>query len=337
LKILVLGGTVFLGRHLVGAALERGHEVAMFNRGRSNPELFPDVERLVGDRDGDLAALDRGVWDAVVDLSGFVPRQVRSVAERLGGRAGHYTFLSSVSVYGITQFDKSEDARVLELEDPAGEDVNRDYGALKALCERTAEELYPGRVLNVRSGLIAGPHDPTNRFTYWPLRLARGGEVLVPAAQNCPVQYIDARDEAAWILDMAERGAPGTFNVTGPESRLTLGELLQSCLDVTGADARFTWIPEGFLGGHEVQPWTDLPLWLPAKMATGHVCPVERALAAGLRLRPLEETIADTLAWARQAGPTHPQVDAGGRVRTPAGLSVEREAELLHHWHDGHG
>jgi 2'-hydroxyisoflavone reductase len=220
LKILVLGGTVFLGRHLVEAALERGHEVAMFNRGRSNPELFPDVERLVGDRDGDLAALDGGVWDAVVDLSGFVPRQGRSMAERLGGRAGHYTFLSSVSVYEITQFDKSEDARVLELEDPAGEDVNRDYGALKALCERTAEQLYPGRVLNVRSGLIAGPHDPTNRFTYWPLRLARGGEVL---------------------------------------------------------------------------------------------------------------------AWARQAGPTHPQVDAGGGVRTAAGLSVEREAELLHHWHVGHG
>ena len=337
MKVLVLGGTVFLGRHLVEAALERGHQVAMFNRGRSNPELFPDVERLVGDRDGDLAALDGGAWDAVVDLSGFLPRQVRAVAERLGDRAGHYTFLSSVSVYRIDQYDKSEDAPVLELEDPGSEEVNRDYGALKALCERTAEGLYPGRVLNVRSGLIAGPHDPTNRFTYWPLRVARGGEVLAPDSRRLHVQYIDARDEAAWILDMAERGASGTFNVTGPESTLTLGELLQSCLEVTGADARFTWVPQGFLGAHEVQPWTDLPLWLPLELPDSHSCPVDRALAAGLHLRPLKQTIADTLAWAGQAGPAEPQVDAGGRVRTPAGMSLEREAELLRHWHGGDG
>ncbi|MBJ7599188.1 MAG: epimerase [Candidatus Nephthysia bennettiae] len=339
MKILVLGGTVFLGRHLVEAALERGHDVAMFNRGRSNPGLFPDVERLLGDRDGDLAALGGREWDAVVDLSGFVPRQVRAVGERLGDGAGHYTFLSSVSVYP-DQADKSEDAPVRALEDPGSENVNRDYGGLKALCERTVEELYPGRALKVRSGLIAGPYDPTNRFTYWPVRLSAGGEVLAPDAPDLPVQYIDARDEAAWILDMAEGGASGTFNVTGPASMLTFGEFLQSCLEVTGANARFTLVPEGFLGAHGVQPWTDMPLWLPQKLAIVHSCPVERALAAGLRLRPLEQTIADTLAWGRQAGqagPSEPQVDAGGRVRTPGGISPQREAELLRHWHGERG
>jgi 2'-hydroxyisoflavone reductase len=259
------------------------------------------------------------------------------VGERLGDRTGHYTFLSSVSVYRPGQADKSEDAPVQELEDPGSEDVNHDYGGLKALCERTVEELYPGRALNIRSGLIAGPHDPTNRFTYWPVRLSAGGEVLAPDAPGFPVQYIDARDEAAWILDMAERGAAGTFNVTGPESSLTLGDFLQTCLEVTAADVRLTWVPEGFLGAHEVQPWTDMPLWLPEKLAYVHSCPMERALAAGLRLRPVEQTIADTLAWASQAGPSEPQVDAGGRVRTPAGISRQREAELLRHWHGERG
>jgi len=266
-----------------------------------------------------------------------VPRQVRAVGERLGDRAGHYTFLSSVSVYPIGRADKSENAPVQELEDPASEDVNRDYGGLKALCERTVEELYPGRALNVRSGLIAGPHDPTNRFTYWPVRLSAGGEVLAPDAPGFPVQYIDARDEAAWILDMAERRASGTFNATGPESALTLGELLQTCLEVTGADARLTWVPEGFLGAHGVQPWTDMPLWLPEQLAAVHSCPMERALAAGFRLKPVEQTIADTLAWASRAGPSEAQVDAGGRVRTPAGISPQREAELLRHWHGERG
>jgi 2'-hydroxyisoflavone reductase len=262
-----------------------------------------------------------------------VPGQVRAVAERLGDRTGHYTFLSSVSVYPIDQADKSEDAPVAELAEPSSEDVSQHYGALKALCERAAGECHPGRLLNVRSGLIAGPYDPTNRFTYWPVRLAAGGEVLAPAAEDLPVQYIDARDEAAWILDMAERGTAGTFNVTGPRSPLTFGELLRRCLETAGGEARLTWVSEAFLLEHGVRPWTDLPLWLPSELAAVHPSPVQRALATGLRLRPLEDTITDTLAWARRTGPAEPQVDAGGRLRTPAGISREREAELLRLWH----
>ena len=330
----MLGGTVFLGRHLVEAALQRGHEVTLLNRGRTNPDLFPEAEHLVGDRDEDLSALHGRSWDAAVDTSGYLPRQVRAVTELLSDSLAHYAFVSSLSVYPLGQLDKAEHAPVVELEDEATEDVEQHYGGLKALCERAAEATMPGRVLNVRSGLIVGPHDPTNRFTYWVTRLARGGEVLAPGDPDLQVQFIDARDQAAWILDMAERGATGTFNVVGPEERFSFGALLERCHAVAGSAVRLTWVEEEFLREHGVAPWTELPLWLPAEIAEVWAVPIGHALAAGLRFRPVEGTIADTLAWAREQRAAG---GAGGGTRTflePAGLAPEREVELLRLWHE---
>ena len=273
-------------------------------------------------------------WDAAVDLSGFIPRQVRAAAELLADSVAHYTFLSSISVYPLGQVDKSEHAPVVELEDESTEDVEQHYGGLKALCERAAEAALPGRVLNVRSGLVAGPHDPTNRFTYWVERTARGGEVLAPGDRELQVQFIDARDEAEWVLDMAERGATGTFNVVGPKDRFTLGALLERCVATVGRSSRLTWVEEEFLREHGVAPWTELPLWVPAEIGEVWAAPIVHALAAGLRFRPLEQTILDTLEWRRRQEPGAPQVDAGGRVRVPAGMTPEREAELLRLWHE---
>jgi 2'-hydroxyisoflavone reductase len=333
-RVLVLGGTVFLGRHVVDAALGRGHQVTLFNRGRSNPDLFPEAELLVGDREGDLSALEGHSFDAVVDLSGFLPRQVRSVIERLGSEIPHYSFISSISVYPMGQLDKSENAPVVELEDPASEDVDSHYGGLKALCEQEADALLPGRVLNVRSGLIAGPNDPTNRFTYWPVRAARGGEILAPGDPDLPVQFVDVRDEAAWILEMGERGSTGTFNVTGPATPLTMGALLDLCLSEAPEGSSLCWVSEEYLREQRVAPWTELPLWVPAELAGIHAAPIGHALSAGLRHRPVRETIAETREWALRAGRTAPQVDAGGRLRTPAGMPAQREAELLRLWHE---
>ncbi|MBA2383677.1 MAG: epimerase, partial [Actinobacteria bacterium] len=216
LRLLLLGGTRFLGRAVAEAALARGHELTLFNRGETNPALFPEAERLRGDRDGDLSALEGREWEAVVDPSGFVPRVVGASAELLADAAGHYVFVSSISVYrppiapGLDEY-----APVAELDDPSSENVQQDYGGLKALCELAVEERFPGRSTHVRAGLIAGPHDPTGRFTYWAHRLRRSGEVLAPGPPEQPVQFIDVRDLAEWILLCAERGTAGVFNATG--------------------------------------------------------------------------------------------------------------------------
>lgn len=330
----MLGGTAFLGRHYVEAALERGHEVTLFNRGQTNPELFPEAARITGDRNQDLSALTGREWDAVFDPSAFVPRHVRGLLEALAGRTGHYTFVSSVSVYPLDQPDKSETAPVIELADPATEEVGEHYGGLKALCERAAEEMLPGRVVNLRAGLIVGPHDPTNRFTYWPARMARGGEVLAPGRPEARVQLIHARDIADWALDMAERGGSGTFNVTGPEPPTTMGRVLEACVAVSRGGARLTWVSEEFLLDQGVGPWMEMPLWIPGHMGDLHNAPIARALAAGLRFRPLAQTVAETLAWERTRVPDdRPQVDAGGRLRARGGMAPERERELLAAWH----
>ena len=331
-----MGGTAFLGRHVVEAALARDWRVTIFNRGRSHPDLFPDVERLTGDRNTDLAALAAGEWDACVDTSAFVPRQVRDLGAVLGPRVGHYSFISSLSVYPLEQADKSEGAPVIELDDPATEDVNAHYGGLKALCERAAVEMFgEGRTLNARSGLIVGPWDPTNRFTYWPVRVAAGGEVLAPGAPDREVQFIHARDQAEWILDTAEAGAGGTYNVTGRGVRM--GDVLDACRAVSGADAQFTWVVEQFRVERSVAPYMELPLWVPAS-AGSLAAPVDRAAAAGLRTRPLQDTVGETLEWARaQPADAALQVDAGGRVRQRGGLDGERERELLREWHQRGG
>jgi len=300
MKLLVLGGTKFLGRHAVDAALAGGHEVTIFTRGQTNPELFPEVERLQGNRDGDLDALRVGSWDGVVDTSGYVPRIVRQSAELLHDRVGRYVFVSSISVYDDFSAPPSEASPVAKLEDPATEEVMEHYGALKAACEQVVEAIYGERSARVRAGLIVGPHDPTDRFTYWPRRIALGGEVLGPGEPGASVQFIDARDLAAWLVRLALEGPGGTYNATGPAQQLTFEQLLDDMRETIGADADIVWLDGQRVLDAGVQPWTELPLWLPNSDYAGMArADISRALAAGLTFRPVGETIADTLAWDR--------------------------------------
>jgi 2'-hydroxyisoflavone reductase len=324
-KVLVLGGTLFVGRHLVEAALARGDEVTLFNRGRTNPDLFPEVERLRGDRDGDLAALRGRSWDAAIDPSARIPRWVRTAGELLADSVEHYTFISSGSVYADTSNPGvDETALVHTIADETVEEITdpETYGALKVLCERTAEELMPGRVLSVRAGLIVGPYDPTGRFTYWPHRFARGGDVLAPEPREQPVQLVHARDLADWILVMAERRQGGVFNATGPEEPLTMERVLDECQGATRSEARIVWVDESFLLENGVEPWSDLPLWLAPdanpREASFLAVDVSKAVEAGLRFRPLRETILETL---RDAEPN-----------AEAGLTPRRESDLLEAW-----
>lgn len=320
LRVLVLGGTEFLGRHLVEAALARGHEVTLFNRGLTRPGLFPVVERLVGDRDGRLDALAGGGWDAVVDTSGYVPRVVRASAELLAPRVARYLFVSSVSAYAdLSRPGVTEDAPTAALEQETEEYRGPAYGALKALCERAVVDVYGDRATVVRPGLIVGPWDPTNRFTYWPVRIAEGGDVLAPEPRGGAVQVIDARDLAGWCVRLLEDDVGGTFNAVGPT--LTMERVLDECRRVAGGAARLVWAPAERLLEAGVGQWLELPLWLvDAEYAGMQRVDVSRAVAAGLRPRPLADTIADTLEWAR-SGETP--------VAPPAGLDRDRERELL--------
>jgi 2'-hydroxyisoflavone reductase len=332
-KLLVLGGTKFLGRAAAQAALERGHEVTLFNRGQTNPDLFPEAEKLRGDRDGDLSALEGRSWDTVIDPSGFVPRVVRASVELLAGTVGHYVFVSSLSVYAeplTPGFDES--APTVVLSDPTVEDwmtmgEENTYGGLKALSEDVVSEVFPGSHTNVRAGLIVGPHDASGRFTYWPVRVATGGEVLAPAPPERSVQFIDVRDLAGWMVIAAEERITGTFNATGEP--LGLETVLETARDVSGSDARFEWVDEALLLEREVGPWMELPLWIPGEENEAfHRADTSRARAAGLRTRPLADTVRDTLAWARASGAGIVTTGAMG----DAGLQPEREAELLDAW-----
>ena len=315
--MLVLGGTKFLGRAAVEAALARGHEVTLFNRGLTNAELFPEAEKLHGDRSGDLAVLRGGEWDAVLDPSGFVPGLVRASAELLAAAAGHYLFVSSISVYASLAGPNDEDSPLAELGEMPDDRLLEDYsnyGPLKALCEAAVAAAFGERHAIVRPGLIVGAHDPTGRFTYWPHRVARGGDVLAPAPPERIVQFVDVRDVGSWLVDLSERGAAGAYNATHPGR--TWGEVLDTCREVTGSDATFTWVPDSFLAEREVGEWMELPMWIHSADEAGiHAADVSRAQAAGLTFRPLEETVRDTLELAQ------PTDDAG--------LKPEREAELL--------
>lgn len=325
MRVLVLGGTIFLGRRLVEEALARGHEVTLFNRGQHNPDLYPEVEKLRGDRDGALDALQGRTWDVVLDPSGYVPRIVRMSAELLADACEHYTFISSISVYPtFPSPHMDETAPVGVTDDPTTEDVSSAYGPLKALCEQAVDTAMNGRALSVRAGLIVGPDDPTNRFTYWPVRVARGGDVLAPGRPERPIQVIDARDLASWTLEMAEQRTAGAFNVTGAPDTVTMGDLLATCRREGAQDARLVWATDQFLLEHGAGPWMELPLWIPESdqsMQGFMRVSVDRALATGLKLRPLSDTVRDTLAWARTIG-----LDA---LPGQAGLKPEREAELL--------
>jgi 2'-hydroxyisoflavone reductase len=315
-RLLVLGGTKFLGRAIVAAALARGHEVSIFTRGQTNPELFPEAEHLVGDRDSDLSALEGREWEAAVDTSGFFPRIVHASAELLAGQVGHYTFVSSVSVYADFAEPPDESSAVGTMEDESLEEMGDEYqyyGPLKALCEREVERAFPNGALIVRPGLIVGPHDPTDRFTYWPRRLARGGEILAPAPADEPVQFVDVRDLGDWIVRMAEERRTGVFNAVN--EGLPWSELL------AGADV--TWVDPEFLLEQGVGEWMELPLWIADPAFAGHSrTDASRAVAAGLTFRPVQETIRDTAEWDATRGDYEPA----------AGLAPEREAELLRVW-----
>jgi 2'-hydroxyisoflavone reductase len=327
MRLLILGGTAFLGRHLTQAAVARGHSVTLFNRGRRNPDLFPDLERLIGERPEDLAALRGRKWEAAIDTSGYTPRAVGASAGLLAEAVEHYTFVSSLSVYSHPPPNTDESGTLSTL--PSGQEgtqaiTGETYGPLKVLAEQAAEAALPGRVLMVRSGLIVGPHDPSDRFTYWPSRVARGGEVLAPDAPDLPVQFIDVRDLASWILDKVESRQAGVFNVTGPQRRLTMGEVLETSRAVAGADARFTWISEETLLAHNVAPYSELPLWVPRQADGFGRFNCRQAIAAGLTFRPLAATVRATLEWDASRPQAAPRQN---------GLRPEREAEILAAWH----
>ena len=315
MRLLLLGGTKFLGKHIAAAALAAGHEVTLFTRGVTNPGLFPEAEHVRGDRDGDLDALEGRDWDVVVDTSGYVPRIVRASAELLAAAVERYVFISSVSVYADFAEPRAEDSPLATLDGPATEEYQGPaYGALKALCEEEVEHALPGRALLVRPGLIVGPDDPTDRFTYWPQRARRGGEILAPTPPERPVQFIDVRDLAEWIVRMAETRATGPFNATGRPGAVTFEALLAAC----NAE-QVTWVDEAFLVEQEVGEWMELPLWIPPADRAWRdfqLVNVSRALEAGLAYRPLRDTVRDVPEWTGKAG-----------------LSPERESELLAAWH----
>ena len=329
LKILVLGGTGFLGPHLVEAMQQRGHTPTLFNRGKTRPNLFPDVEKLRGDRDGDLRALQGRSWDAVIDTSGYVPRVVRASADMLAPHVRQYVFVSSISVYADTTKPGIDESHpVATMPDPSSEDVLPFYGALKALCEQAVEAALPGRTTNIRPGLIVGPGDPTDRFSYWPVRVAQGGEVLAPGDPSDPVQLIDVRDLAGFILTTLERGAVGVFNANGPALPLGVGAMLDACKSVSGSDARFTWASQEFLEAQQIAPWSDMPVWVPpvedgVGMTTTSSA---KAIARGLTHRPLADTVKATLEWWATLPPER-------QAKLRAGITREREASVLAAWH----
>ena len=318
MRLLVLGGTVFLGRHVAAEALRRGHEVTLFHRGRHGAELFPEAEHVLGARGGDLAALRGRAWDAAIDTSGYQPADVaRSSALELG----HLVFVSTCNVYPAWP------AEAVDEDSPVWTEGD-DYGPLKAACERAAEAARPGGVASVRAGLICGPHDNIFRVPWWVQRVAAGGDIVAPGDPDRTVQLVDARDLAAWMVDLAERRVAGAFNGTAPPGRTTMGATLEAVVEATGSGARLRWVPDDVLVAHEVEPWDELPLWIPPEAGAGTwAVGTERAQAAGLRCRPVAETVADTWAWLRDGG-----AEAIGDWRAehrPRGLSPAREHALL--------
>jgi 2'-hydroxyisoflavone reductase len=384
LRILILGGTGFLGPAVVDAAKARGHALTLFNRGRTEKRIgiIDGVEKLYGNRDPKLHAVDgddtspQGLaqiedkikagekWDAIVDTSGYVPRIVKASAELLAKASSHYVFISTISVYASNDTPNSDEtARIGTMGDPTIESMgaqSENYGPLKALCEQAAEAAMPGKVLNIRPGFIVGPGDPTDRFTYWPVRVSKGGDVLAPNAPVDPVQFIDVRDLAEWIIRCIENRTVGVMNATGPHSgdtatAFTIGKLLDACKTASKSDAKFTWIPLEFIEKQGIIPGADFPIWVPAsgQSAGFHRVNVDRAVKAGLTFRGAEVTCRDTLAWwpkeverrtrvgkqlvedATKAGRPAPNLPDPKNLR--AGLNSEREAAAFTAWKTRNG
>src|SRR5438445_12956685 len=334
-RILILGGTGFTGPYQVRYALSRGHKVTTFNRGKTHPgELPAEVEQLVGDRNGKLDALKNRQWDVVIDNPTTLPAWVRDAAQLLKGNVDRYIFISTISVYGEVKQGVDESAPLEKYEgpDPYKETLEamkasgyKTYGPLKALSEKEAEKWFPGKALIIRPGLIVGPRDETDRFTYWPVRIDRGGEVLAPGDPNDPVQFIDARELAEWTIRMADKRETGVYNATGPAEPLGIGEMLDRLKGALNSNAKFTWAPADFLKQQKVDAWSDMTVWTgdESGMASRSI---DCALSKGLTFRPLAETVRDTLAWFKSQPP-----DRQSKLR--AGIMAEREAEVLTAWH----
>jgi 2'-hydroxyisoflavone reductase len=341
-RVLILGGTGFLGPHVVAACRARGWKLTLFNRGKRNPTLFEhqeDVETLLGDRDGHLEALTEAVaagrrWHAVVDTSGYVPRIVKDSATLLAPATEQYLFISTLSVYADNATEgQDESGPLATIEDETNEDVTANYGALKALCEKAAEACCPGKATNLRPGLIVGPGDPTDRYTYWPARLARGGEVLAPGGGDDPVQYVDVRDLAEFVARCIAERVMGTFNCNGPAGLHVMRELVEACegaareLTPGRPATSVTWVPSDFLEAQQVSAWADMPVWIPYEGDSKgfHTMRSDKAIAKGLAFRTPAETAFSTLLWWNVQTPER-------RAKPKAGLSPEREAEVLAAW-----
>lgn len=335
LKLLVLGGTGFLGPHFVEAARKRGHTLTLFNRGKTNPDKFSgedyrDIEQLHGDRKTDLSALEgERKWDAVLDTSAYIPADVTRSAKLLAPKVKQYLLVSTISVYAKNDVPADENSPLAVLADPSVDKVsNETYGGLKALCEKAVETEMPGRATVVRPGLIVGPGDNSDRFTYWPARADRGGEILAPGSAQDPTQFIDVRDLAAFLLATIENGHVGIYNADGEPGALTMGAVLRESQRASGKKSTLTWVPADFLEAQKVSAWGDMPAWIPARgeYAGFGRTSVSKARAAGLTYRPLRDTVRDTLAWWRK-------LPEERRAKPKAGLAAAREAEVLTAWH----
>src|SRR6266513_438822 len=335
MRILILGGTGFTGPYQVRYALSRGHKVTTFNRGKTHPgELPNEVEQLIGDRNGQLDALKNRQWDVAIDNPTTLPAWVRDAAQILKGNVERYVFISTISVYGEVKTGPDENAPTEKYEgaDPYKETLEamkaggyKTYGPLKALSEKEAEKWFPKKTLVIRPGLIVGPNDQTDRFTYWPVRIDRGGEVLAPGDPKDPVQFIDARDLAEWTIRMVEnRENAGIYNATGPAKPLGIGEMLDGIKQAEKSNATLTWANEEFLTQQKVEPWSDMPVWTGKESGLARTS-ISRALAKGLTFRTLADTARDTLAWFKSQSQ-----DRQSKLR--AGLTPERETEVLVAW-----
>jgi len=329
LKVLILGGTGFIGPHFVDALTAGGHKITLFNRGKRDPEVKPGIEQLLGDRNGQIDALKGRDWDVVIDNSGYTPSQVKATAELLKDHVKSYIFISSIAVYAdFAKAGVDEDYKLAELKDPTTEVVNGEtYGGLKVLCERVVETTYGKRATIIRPTYIAGPGDHTDRFTYWPVRVSKGGQMLAPGTPSDPFQYIDVRDLAGFIRTCVEKNVNGKFNLCGPQGAVTMGSLLDEAKRITNADTTFLWATPEFLEANEIigekAKGNFMPIWQPPKGDQAGLLLVSpaRAVKKGLKFRSLETTIRDTLEWQK----TRP----ADKQALKAGLTMEREAELL--------